>query len=131
MKTLLDHNLGGHRIFLYSSLKKGGWLDLIDIPMLTFADVGLPVDTSDREVWRYTQNHQLILLTANRNDSDADSLAQTIREENTPTSLPVLTVGDADRVMADTLYCKRCAERIVEIVMNIENYLGAGRIYIP
>lgn len=131
MKTLLDHNLGKHRVFLYSSLEKDGWLDLIDIPMLTFADIGMPKETSDREVWRYVQNHQLILLTANRNDDGKDSLEQTIQDENSPTSLPVLTVGDADRILQDNSYCKQCAERIIDIVMDIENYLGAGRVYIP
>ena len=94
--------------------------------MLTFADIGMPKETSDREVWRYVQNHQLILLTANRNGKDEDSLTQTIRNENSPTSLPVLTVGDADRILQDNSYCKQCAERIIDIVMDVENYLGAG-----
>lgn len=131
MKTLLDHNLGRHRIFLYSSMKKDGWLDLIDVPMLTFADIGMSRETSDREIWHYAQKHQLILLTANRNGKDKDSLTQTIRDENSPTSLPVLTVGDADRILEDSIYCQRCMEKIIDVVMNIENYLGAGRIYIP
>lgn len=131
MKTLLDHNLEGQGVLLRSSMESDGWLELIDIPMLTFADIGMPVDTSDREVWRYAQKRQLILLTANRNDDGEDSLEQTIQDENTSTSLPVLTVGDPERIMKESAYCKRCVERIVDIVMNIENYLGAGRIYIP
>lgn len=131
MKTLLDHNLEGHRIYLHSSLKQGGWLELLDIPMLTFADIGLPVDTSDREIWRYVQTHQLLLLTANRNDDGADSLERAIQDENTPTSLPVLTIGDADRVQTDRLYCQQCAEKIVDVITRLENHLGVGRIFIP
>lgn len=131
MKTLLDHNLEGHRVFLHSSLEQGGWLDLIDIPMLTFADVSLPVDTSDREIWRYVQKHQLLLLTANRNDDGADSLERAIQDENTPTSLPVLTIGDADRVRTDRLYCQQCAKKIVDVITRLENHLGVGRIFIP
>jgi hypothetical protein len=131
MKTLLDHNLEGHRVYLHSSLKQGGWLDLIEIPMLTFVDVGLPVDTSDREIWRYVQKHQIILLTANRNDDGSDSLEQTIQDENFPTSLPVLTIGDADRIKKDNAYRKKCVEKIVDVFMDIENYLGVGRVFIP
>lgn len=131
MKALLDHNLERHGILLYSSMESSGWPELIDIPMLTFADIGMPVDAPDREVWHYAQKHQLVLLTANRNGAGEDSLEQTIREENAPTALPVLTVGDADRIIKESLYCKQCVERIVDIVLNIENYLGAGRIYIP
>jgi hypothetical protein len=131
MKTLFDHNLGKHRIFLSASMEKDGWLDLIDIPMLTFEDVGLPIETSDREIWRYVQRNQLILLTANRNDNDEDSLTQTIRDENSLTSLPVLTIGDADRILVDNHYCKQCVEKIVDVVADIENFLGVGRIFIP
>lgn len=131
MKTLLDHNLEGQGILLRGIMESEGWLKLIDIPILTFADIGMPVNASDREVWRYTQEHQLILLTANRNARDEDSLAQTIQEENTSTSLPVLTVGYPERIMKESTYSKRCVERIVDIVVNIEIYLGAGRIYIP
>lgn len=128
---LLDHNLEGQGIFLHSSIQKDGWLELLDIPVLTFADIGLAVETSDREVWRYVQKHQLLLLTANRNDKGEDSLAQTIREENTAISLPVLTVGDARRINKDAAYRKRCVERIVDVFMNIENHLGVGRVFIP
>lgn len=130
MKVLLDHHMKRQGILLWSIMKNEGWLKLIDIPMLTFADAGLPMDASDRAVWRFAQERQLILLTENRNDEGNDSLEQTIREENISTSLPVLTIGAPDRVK-ESLYRKQCAERIVEIVLDIENYLGVGRIYIP
>ena len=107
-----------------------GWLKLLDIPMLTFTDVGLPTDSSDRDVWRFAQTRQLILLTGNRNKDGAESLEQTIREENTPGSLPVVTIGVVDR-LDERAYREQCAERLVEIILNIENYLGVGRIYIP
>ena len=98
--------------------------------MLTFADVDLPIDSSDRNVWQFVQEHRLILLTANRNNDDEDSLQQTLWDENQPTSLPVVTIGIIDRVEEHS-YRKQCAEKLVDIVMNIENYLGVGRIYIP
>jgi len=57
-------------------------------------------------------------------------LAQTIQDENTPTSLPVVTVSVVDR-LRERHYRERCVERLIEIIVDIENHLGVGRIYIP
>ena len=130
MKVLLDHHLKKQGILLWATMGSEGWLKLLDIPMLTFEDVGLPIDSRDRDVWRFAQEKQLILLTGNRNKDGSDSLEQTIRNENTPDSLPVVTIGITDR-LEERAYREQCAERLVEIVLNIENYLGVGRIYIP
>ena len=59
-----------------------------------------------------------------------DSLEQTIREENTINSLPVITVGDVNR-LDEKRYRDACATRLVEIVLDVERYRGAGRLYIP
>ena len=130
MKVLLDHHMKRQGILLWAAMGSEGWLRLLDIPMQTFADAGLPIDSSDREVWRFAQENQLILLTGNRNNEGEDSLERTLRDENTPTSLPVITVGVIDR-MEERVYREQCAEKLVEIILNIENYLGVGRIYIP
>jgi len=130
MKVLLDHHIKKQAVLLWASLKSEGWLKLLDIPMLTFEDVGLRIDSSDREIWRFAQSRQLILLTGDRNKNEADSLEQTIQEENTPTSLPVVTVSVVDR-LRERHYRERCVERLIEIIVDIENHLGVGRIYIP
>jgi hypothetical protein len=130
MKVLLDHHMKKQGILLWATMGSEGWLKLLDIPMLTFDDVGLPIDSKDRDVWRFAQTQQLILLTGNRNKDSADSLEQTIRNENTSNSLPVITIGIVDR-LEESSYREQCAERLVEIILNIENYLGIGRIYIP
>lgn len=59
-----------------------------------------------------------------------DSLEQVIREENTLDSLPVVTIGNVERVI-DSEYREHCVNRLVEISLYAENYLGARRIYIP
>ena len=59
-----------------------------------------------------------------------DSLEQTLRDENTPESLPVLTIGRVGK-LDGRLYRQRCAERIMEIGIYLENYLGTARIFIP
>ena len=130
MKILLDHHMKKQGILLWATLGSEGWLKLLDIPMLTFNDVGLPIDSNDRDVWRFAQKKQLILLTGNRNKDGEDSLEQTIRNENTPNSLPVITIGIVDR-LEESAYREQCAEKLVEIIFDIENYLGVGRIYIP
>ena len=130
MKVLLDHHMKKQGILLWATIGSEGWLKLLDIPMLTFTDVGLAIDSNDRDVWEFAQAQQLILLTGNRNKDGIDSLEQTIRDENKQNSLPVITVGMVDR-LEERAYREQCAERLVEIVLNVENYLGAGRIYIP
>lgn len=95
-----------------------------------FADIGLPIDSNDREIWRFAQKNQMILLTGNRRMREEDSLEQTLRDENTLISLPTLTIGNVDR-MAEETYRERCAERLLEIVLALDNYLGTARIFIP
>lgn len=90
----------------------------------------LPENSNDRAVWRFAQKNHMILLTDNRSDNEPDSLEQTICEENSPGSLPVLTVGSLDR-MKENHYRVRCAELIAEIVLDLRNYMGTGRIFIP
>jgi hypothetical protein len=55
----------------------------------------------------------------------------TIVEENTLASLPVVTVGNADRLLNDGDYRKRCVDSLMAIVLDLETYLGVGRIFIP
>ncbi len=98
--------------------------------LVTFAEVNLPVTSSDRVVWRFVQEQDMLLLTDNRNRKGRDSLERTIQEESMPSSRPVLTIGNLGRV-GEHGYRQRCAERIVEIVLDLHGYLGAGRIFIP
>ncbi|GFE68332.1 ACP S-malonyltransferase [Chroococcus sp. FPU101] len=127
MIFLVDHNLKGHARILLGSIASQGWLDSISIRFCTFEEMGLSIDSSDRVVWRLAQENQ----TANRSMKDEDSLEQVMREENTPNSLPVITIGNADRVLTDSIYRERCVDRLVEIAIYIGNYRGARRVFIP
>ncbi|MBI1928226.1 DUF5615 family PIN-like protein [Candidatus Poribacteria bacterium] len=71
---LVDHDIEGKAILLWGVLAAEGWPELFPLRMVTFRDVGLPVDSSDRTVWRFAQANRIILLTSNRNMKDADSL---------------------------------------------------------
>jgi hypothetical protein len=131
MMFLIDHNFKGQARVLLGSIASQGWLDFVPIRFVMFEDVGLSIDSSDRVVWRLSQENQMILLTANRSMKDEDSLEQVMREENTPNSLPVVTIGNADRVLNDSIYRERCVDRLVEIAIYTGNYIGARRIFIP
>lgn len=130
MKILMDHNLEGYAVLLAGVLANGGWLDLLSIRFVMFAEVGLAIDSSDAVVWRVAQANKMILLTGNRSMKEIESLEQTIREENTSTSLPVLTIGSIDR-LSEREYREQCSLRIFDVILNLDNYLGVGRLFIP
>jgi predicted nuclease of predicted toxin-antitoxin system len=130
IKILIDHNIEGQAIMLLGTLTSQGWQELLPIQFVTFANIGLHYESKDREVWRYAQENGMILLTENRNMSGKDSLEQTLREENKIDSSPVLTIANANRIV-ETDYRERCVTRVAEILFDLENYMGAGRIYIP
>ncbi|MEG5140470.1 MULTISPECIES: ACP S-malonyltransferase [unclassified Microcoleus] len=131
MIFLIDHNLNGHAIIFFGSIANQGWLDIIPIRFVTFAQMELQINSDDRVVWRLAQENQMILLTANRSMKGNDSLEQVMREESTPDSLPVITIGNADRLLNDSEYRERCVERLIEIVLNINGYMGVNRLFIP
>ncbi len=127
---LVDHNIEGQAARLWDTVKTEGWLTLQPLEMIMLADTSLPHDISDRQLWRYAQQGRMVLLTANRNMKGDDSLEQTMREENTPRSLPVLTISNSDRIK-EREYRERCAERLFDIILEIDTYLGAARLFIP
>lgn len=131
MIFLIDHNLKGHALLLFGAIASQGWLDILPIRFVTFTETELSIDSDDRVVWRLAQKNQMILLTANRSMKGKDSLEQVMREENTPTSLPVITIANADRLLNDPEYRGRCIERLIEIILDIDSYRGTRRIFIP
>jgi hypothetical protein len=130
LTILIDHNIEGQATLLWEAFVRGGWLDLCPLRMETFAEVGLPLRTADREVWRFCQTTNRVLLTDNRNRKGSDSLDQTISEENNETALPVLTIGTTKHLIQRE-YRDRCATRICEIVLDLDNYRGTGRLFLP
>jgi hypothetical protein len=118
MNFLVDHNLGGHVEVLLGSIANQGWLELLSIHFVTFKELDLAINSDDRVVWRLAQKNQMILLTANRSMKGEDSLEQVLREENTVDSFPVITIGDADRLLVDRVYRNRCADRILEVLLD-------------
>jgi hypothetical protein len=131
MIFLIDHNLKGHALVFFGAIASQGWLDIVPVQFVTFDEMNLSTDSDDRVVWQLAQVNRMILLTANRSMKGKDSLEQVMREENTSESLPVITVSNADRLLNNSEYRGRCVESLIEIVLDIETYLGARRIFIP
>ena len=102
---LVDHDIEGYAKLLWNTLASDRWIELCTIEMLMFIDVGLPINSTDRKVWRFAQEHKLILLTANRNMDGMDSLEQSIRQENISTSIPVITIGRVERLKEKSYEC--------------------------
>ncbi len=127
----IDHNIEWQATLLWNTLKAEGWMKIYPVAMVMFGDVNLADDSSDLEVWQYAQMNRMILLTANRNMEDKNSLEYTLREENTPDSLPVITISRQESIIREAEYRKRCAEKLIEIIVDLNDYLGVGRVFIP
>ena len=130
MIILVDYNLNRQAILLSGSLVNGGWLDLVDLRLVTFREIGLPANSNDRVVWQFAQTNRMLLLMANRNAQGEDSLERVMRQENTPTSFPIITIANSDRVN-EYDYRESYVEKLVEIVIYLEYYMGAGRLFLP
>jgi hypothetical protein len=131
---LADINVVGQRDALLSIWTSDTWRDFWDglgLSVETFRTLGLSDTASDALIWRTCQREGLVLISGNRNEDGPDSLEATIRNENQPESLPVITIGDADRVLRDRLYAENVAERLLDYLMRTDEVRGVGRHYVP
>jgi hypothetical protein len=135
MKGILaDHNADGHLEVLLRTLLSDDWLDMwneLDVPVLTFVGLGLAPDVDDVTLWRTCQHEQVVLITNNRNAEGPESLQYVLDTETTIACLPVLTLANAERIRTDKRYAEQTAVRLLEYLLDIENYRGTARIYVP
>lgn len=131
-QILSDHNCEGQADLLFQTLRYTGYLSFMAIELLTFADIDLPHSTDDEIVWQLCQERGYLLLTGNRTGTDQDeALEFIIRRYVTANTLPVITISNLKRIKPDSLYRKRCAESLAEIVFDLERYRGVTRLFIP
>lgn len=130
---LSDHNCEGQAESLFNVLRyDGSWLELVPMDLLWFHQVGLSENAKDEIVWRLCQERGYLLLTGNRTADDGkNSLEMSVRRLISSNSLPVLTISNLRRVNTDPWYCKACAERLAEIVDELDRYRGITRLYLP
>ncbi len=131
---LADINIEGIMVHLgriwLSATWREIWFDL-DLSIESFESLGLRPDSPDAAIWRTCQQQALVLITANRNADGPESLEMVIRGGNQSDSLPVITLGDARRILRERPYAEKAAERILDYLMRIDQVRGAGRLYVP
>jgi len=50
---------------------------------------------------------------------------------NEASSLPVVTLANAVRIITDRIYAEKAAEKLLDYLTRIDDFRGAGRIYVP
>ena len=131
---LADINVIGHVQVLLEILEGNYWGELwkeLDLTIHTFDEIGLSPDVPDSLLWRRCQDLNIVLITTNRNAEGPESLEMTIRRENGPSSLPVLTIADNERVATDREYAVLTAEVLIDYLIRIDTLHGTGRLFLP
>ena len=131
---LADINIQGHIEIMANRMQAEPWIGFwnhLQLSCVSFAVLGLCPADSDAMIWNRCQEQQAFLLTNNRNDDGPDSLETTIRTCNTPQSLPVFTIGDAERLKNDQQYSDRVIWALLEYLLEIDNLSGTGRLFLP
>lgn len=132
--VMADHNVEGQVRVMLRVLMSDAWRDFwleLGYRVESFESLGLAVNTADVDLWRLCQDRDIVLITGNRNREGTDSLEATIEQWGTPESLPVLTIGDPQRIFSSREYAHRAAERLLEYLDGLDHLRGAGRLYLP
>ena len=133
MLILADNNVGGAVAALRRILESEEWAEFsatLALRFVEFADLGLARDASDRVVWQTCQEVGAVLITGNRASGD-NSLEQTIQDHAGADSLPVVTIGDPQRLVHNRAYASECAMRLLDLLERIETLRGMSRLFIP
>src|SRR5438105_2590549 len=124
----------GHGARIWGWIQGSYWSELtayLDVTCKRFQDVGLTRKAPDDVVWRLCQANGYFLLTSNRNRKSEDSLEATIRREGSPTSLPVFTLPDPDRVYSSHEFLDRVVSKLLGYILDADNIRGTGRLFVP
>lgn len=134
LAIMADDDVEGQVQVLLRLLTSAEWCAIwqeLAVRLESFVHLGIPVDSSDAEVWQICQAQQIILITGNRNRVGPEALEAIIARYNMPTSLPILTIGDPRRVLSSRVYAERVVTRLLEYLLDLENFRGSGRLYLP
>jgi hypothetical protein len=133
-RIMADNDVVGHLRALVQLCESPPWAEFwheAQCELGSFEELGLPEDATDAEVWWACQQNGVVLITANRNTEGPHSLEITIRQHNNDQCLPVLTLADQDRILRDRRYAGKVVERLLEILFDLDNLRGSGRLYRP
>lgn len=131
---MADHDVEGHFRVLLRVVMSDVWHDFwaaLGYQIQSFESLGIETNTADVRLWHLCQERDIILITGNRNKEGPESLEATIEQFNTPESLPVLTIGEPNRIFSSREYAHQAAERLLEYLDGIEHLRGTGRLFLP
>ncbi|MGE3538787.1 MAG: hypothetical protein AB7N91_15315 [Candidatus Tectimicrobiota bacterium] len=131
---MADHNVEGHFVVWLRLWTSEAWRavwESLQLEVESFERLGISPDTSDHDLWQLCQQREIILLTANRNDEGPDSLEATMRALHVPSSVPILTSADPERVLASRDYAERVAIQVLEYLLDLDHFRGIGRLFVP
>ena len=84
------------------------------------------MDATDATIWQACQDHDILLITGNRNAEGPESLERTIRQRHAANCLPVLTLADPDRIQCERPYAEAVVERLFDILIDPDALRGTG-----
>lgn len=134
LKIMADNDVVGHVRALIQICESPPWDEFwheAECELFSLEDLGLEEDATDAEIWNSCQENEIVLITGNRNADQPESLKMTIRLRSNEESLPVITLADRDRTVRDRAYAETVVERILEILFDLHNLRGTGRLYVP
>lgn len=133
MRVLSDNDVLGAVAVLRSLLESAEWAEWVrglDLEFLSFEDLGLAPDATDRAVWVAAQDAGAILITGNRSGGP-ESLELVLAELSDPMALPILTLADPRRIRRERDYARAAVVRLLDYLSQIEALRGSGRLYLP
>lgn len=131
---LADENIEGHFLRWVAAMRSDYWRvywDHLALCGVSFPDVGLARGAPDFVVWHTCQRERIYLLTDNRNGDRPGSLEATIRLYNTPDSLPIFTLSDANQILQSRPYIERVVASLYDKLLSIDTLRGTGRLFLP
>jgi hypothetical protein len=133
---LADVNVQGHLPYLHQLLVNSDlWpvLAELGLRLVTFRDLGLPRNLTDRALWHTCQQDGWALFTENRNDDGPDSLHSTLTDSWQSGQVPVLTLANKARFENSPEYAIRVAKDVAELLFGIygQEYRDQPRIFVP
>jgi hypothetical protein len=131
---LADNDVQGQVRHVIARCQSAAWAQFwaeVQVLVLDLQDVGLPANSPDAVVWDLCQRRDLVLITGNRNLEGPDALEAVIRTRGNSQHLPVFTLADRARILRDPVYADRVVARLIELLSEVDDLRGSGRLYLP
>jgi hypothetical protein len=131
---MADNDVKGQLDAIIRFLRTPTWQPFLEdaaVTVVTMQELGLDRDASDMGIWQTCQDQQVVLFTGNRKKEGPESLEQAVRAFQQPDSLPVITLSDPIRFGHERPFAEKAAIKLLDYLLEIDRYRGAGRLWVP